>query len=90
MIPWIALSSWPVLSAVFYNRFTLPVALLATLLGGYLLLPNKTTWDLPLLPAFNKRTIPILAAIFLTMIYARHPSKTTLVAHGRGRWSIAK
>ena len=82
MMPWIALSSWPVLSAVFYNRFTLPVALLATLLGGYLLLPNRASWNLPLLPVLNKHTIPVLAAIFLTMIYARHPSKTTLVLEG--------
>jgi len=68
--PFLALSLWPVASFAFFRRYRLPLALCLTLLGGYLLLPEKTSFDLPLLPAFDKDSVPALAALLMLLILA--------------------
>ncbi|MEQ9258491.1 MAG: hypothetical protein RIG84_05290 [Roseovarius sp.] len=52
---------------------TLPLqrAIVWSLLGGYLLLPPRTDIDLPLVPDFNKTTIPNLCALALCILIAR-------------------
>lgn len=75
MIGWLALILWPGISVYFYNRLSLPLALCATLLGGYLFLPVKVGIDLPLLPPFDKISIPVLTALVLTAVALRRKNQ---------------
>lgn len=81
-IAWAALILWPVAAIVFYRKLSLPAALCATLVGGYLLLPVDVGLDLPVLPALNKSTIPALCALVLTIIAVRRPGNTYPVLPG--------
>lgn len=76
MTPWIALWSWPVISIVFFRTWPIPVAAAATLIGGYLLLPEATSYDLPLLPALGKGTVPSICALVLVFIASSDASKS--------------
>lgn len=67
--PLFAIFAWPVVSIVFFRRLRLPLAVLVTVVGGYLLLPSNTAFDLPLLPSMNKNTVPALAALCLAAIF---------------------
>lgn len=70
---WAALIFWPLVAAVLFRTLRLPVAFLATILGGYLLLPTKTVLDLPLLPSLDKYTIPVLAALVGVLLMSGRP-----------------
>lgn len=82
MIAPLALIIWPVISVIFYRVLSLPFALSATLIGGYLFLPALTSLDLPLLPALDKHTIPALSALVLTLIALRQPDQSWRVLSG--------
>ncbi|MEM9433525.1 MAG: hypothetical protein AAGA12_06340 [Pseudomonadota bacterium] len=64
---YIVLFSFPIVVAILFKRCDKPVALVASLLVGYLLLPERLKLDLPMLPAFEKETIPALAAFFILL-----------------------
>lgn len=68
---WVALGIWPFVAAAFFSSLRLPIALLATIIGGYLLLPPDTSFDLPVLPPFNKHTVPAFAAMLFVLIRTR-------------------
>jgi hypothetical protein len=72
---WIALFGWPLVAVAFYRRWSLPVATVATLIGGYLLLPHGIEKDFPLLPPLNKDTIPACAALLMTWLACRDPRR---------------
>ena len=61
--PLLALFSWPVVTWVLFKKYRAPIAMLAALIGGYLLLPTSVSFDLPLLPALAKSTIPVLSVL---------------------------
>lgn len=67
--PLLAILAWPFISIVFFKTMRLPLAVLVTVVGGYLLLPENTVLDLPLLPAIGKHTIPAVSAFFLALIF---------------------
>lgn len=67
MFPFVALFSWPVVSLAFFKRYSVSLAILLTIIAGYLVLPEKTEIDLPLLPALNKFTIPAIAALLIVL-----------------------
>ncbi len=69
--PLLALFAWPLVSIVFFQKLRLPLAILVTIVGGFLLLPTGTSLDLPALPSLNKVTIPALTALILALIFAR-------------------
>lgn len=69
MFPYVALFSWPLVSVVFFKRFGAPIAVLVTVLAGYLLLPEKTYVNLPVLPTLDKSTIPAIAALVLALTF---------------------
>lgn len=76
IIAWTALILWPIACIVFYQKMKLPTAFCITIVGGYLLLPENVNWDLPLLPALDKTSIPTLTALVLTAItLASQPRK---------------
>jgi hypothetical protein len=63
---------WPLLSLYFLKSKSIQSAVILIILGGFLFLPLKTSLDLPLLPAFDKYTVPILtllvASLFLRKV----------------------
>jgi hypothetical protein len=68
---WIALFSWPAASLVFWRLWNLPLAVVATMICGYLFLPEQVAINLPALPPLNKDTIPALAALLLIWLTPR-------------------
>ncbi|MDR9395612.1 MAG: hypothetical protein RI571_15065, partial [Roseovarius sp.] len=68
MVGNLALLIWPVVCAVLFNRLRIELALIWSILGGYLLLPPLVEFDLPLLPALNKFSIPSFSA-FLIIVF---------------------
>lgn len=65
--PLAAIFAWPAISAVLFKQQNVAVAILATIIGGYLLLPGKVALDLPMLPPLDKATVPALACLVFVM-----------------------
>lgn len=70
---WAALIIWPLVAVVLFKTLRLPIAMLVTIIGGYLLLPTQTALDLPLLPALDKQGIPALSALFGVLFFLKQP-----------------
>ena len=73
----LALILWPFLSGLLFATMRLQIALVATILGGFLLLPTATEFDLPVLPRFDKHSIPALSALFFCIIFVSRQSRET-------------
>jgi len=71
MVAYVALYIWPLVVIVLFNRCTLPVALIWSIIAGYLLLPTLVGVDLPLLPRINKDLIPSLSALLMAIFVTR-------------------
>ncbi len=56
------LAVWPVVAWMLFTRLDAARALIWTILGGYMLLPPVIGIDLPVVPDFDKYSIPNLAA----------------------------
>ena len=63
-----ALSVWPLITLILVLRLPFAHAILISLIGGYLLLPTQGGTNLPLLPTFNKATIPSLTLLLLGLL----------------------
>jgi hypothetical protein len=78
--PFAALFSWPVIVGILFSRLSVTYAIGFSIVGGYLLLPDATRINLPLLPAFHKETIPAFAAFAFALAYLsrirRNPAGT--------------
>lgn len=71
----LALLLWPGVVIVMFRSMSLERALIWSILGGYMVLPQVTEINLPLIPAFDKVTIPNLTAFVACMaIWGRMPS----------------
>ena len=68
--PLLALFVWPLISVVFFIKLRLPLAIILTILGGFLFLPENTELNLPGIPGLDKRSIPALTALVLALIFA--------------------
>ena len=68
--PLLAIFSFPVVVVILFRLLERPAALIWSILLGYLFLPTRTNWDLPLLPAIDKNTMPVLAAICCLLVMA--------------------
>lgn len=92
--PLLALFAWPLVSVAFFRKLRLPLAILVTIVGGFLFLPENTSLNLPGVPALDKRSVPALTALVLALVFAdrsvsevrpdglmpRHPALRLLVA----------
>ncbi len=58
----LALLSWPLVIILMFRFMTLERALIWSILGGYMLLPQVSEINLPGIPALNKTSIPNLTA----------------------------
>lgn len=82
LIAFAALFLWPLVTAALFRRLPPGRALIAALLAGYLLLPPAPAGiDLPVLPPFDKDTIPALSALVMVLIL--HRPGLTLLPQGR-------
>ncbi len=64
---YIALFGWPLVAIWAFKKWPPEKALLVTIVGGYLLLPLKTSVDLPVLPALQKDSVPAFIALLMTL-----------------------
>ena len=89
MNPFLAIFAWPIIVIILFQRHRAALALLISVIAGYLLLPEKTALDLPLLPALDKNTIPILASFLIAiLLLPRIKSETHLPAWVPKNWII--
>lgn len=81
MVPYIALFSWPFVSAIIFSRYSKAAAVLITILAGFLLLPEKISFDLPVLPPVNKNSIAAMAAaLFAATMAAKAQDKLPVLS----------
>ncbi len=70
--PLLALFSWPLAVVALARRFDPARAFVLAVLGGFLLLPVQAEFDLPLLPALTKQSVPVLSVLlFLALFRSR-------------------
>lgn len=62
LIAYAVLLLWPLVALILFSRLDTARALIWTILGGYMLLPPVIAIDLPMIPDFDKYSIPNLAA----------------------------
>ncbi|MEM1297810.1 MAG: hypothetical protein AAGH68_00930 [Pseudomonadota bacterium] len=73
-----ALLAWPLVAVVHFRILPRPNAVIWTVLGGYLALPVAVSYDLPILPAMDKSTLPALSALALCLLTTIRTSGTWL------------
>jgi hypothetical protein len=69
-IAYVALLIWPLVALYLYSRLPIGRATLWTILGAYLLLPVGAEIKFAGIPAFNKESIPNLAALICCVLSA--------------------
>ena len=63
----VALVGWPIIMIILARTLPWQNAVIASLIGGYLLLPTQGGFDLPLLPPVEKDTLPSLVMFILAL-----------------------
>lgn len=61
------LFGWPLVAIWAFKKWPPEFAVLVSIIGGYVLLPLKTMVDLPVLPTFNKDSVPALITLVLVL-----------------------
>lgn len=64
----IVLLAWPLVIYAMFRLMPLERALIWAILGGYMLLPEGTAFNPPMIPALNKITLPNLTALVIIML----------------------
>ena len=81
----LALLGWPAVVAVMFRTLSLERALIWSILGAYMIMPQLSAINLPLVPPLNKETIPNLAAFVACMaVLGRMPALLPEGWLGRG------
>ncbi|MEL6838749.1 MAG: hypothetical protein AAFP85_05620 [Pseudomonadota bacterium] len=83
LLAYFVLFTYPMVVIILFRRLPLPQALIWSIMGGYLFLPERTGIDLPLLPAFNKLLIPSLMAAIMCWFAPNPTSRQRRVSTGR-------
>lgn len=68
-LAYLVLFAWPLVAGMLFRLLPREKALIWTLLGGYLVLPSATSVKLPMIPVFDKHTIPAVTALVLCHIH---------------------
>ncbi|MEP5729180.1 MAG: hypothetical protein ABJL67_07370 [Sulfitobacter sp.] len=71
-LAYLMLAIWPVVCLVLFRTQKVERALIWSILGGYLFLPPLTEFNLPLVPAMDKVSIPNLSVLFIMLFAMRH------------------
>lgn len=80
----LVLYSWPIVVVLLFWKLDLPRALVVSILGGYLFLPERAGIDLPLLPMLDKTLIPSLVAGVMCLVMSRKRAARP----GMAGWSV--
>lgn len=80
-IAFLALILWPPVCVLLFLRLPLERAIIWSILGGYLLLPEGTALDLPLVPPIDKYSIPSVSAFVICVFVLRR--RVALVPESR-------
>ena len=67
----VAFLGFPLLALALFRVLRLPVAIAATAVGGYLLLPTQGGWDLPGLQPIDKNSMPAILALVFAALFGR-------------------
>ena len=70
-VAYLMLLIWPFVCLVLFRNLSLQRALIWSILGGYLFLPPLAEFDLPLLPALDKVSIPNLSVLMIIWLGTR-------------------
>lgn len=70
-LAYLMLAIWPVICLVMFRTLSVQKALIWSILGGYLFLPPLTEFNLPLVPAMDKTSIPNLSVLLIMMFAMR-------------------
>lgn len=71
MIAQAMLLGWPVLTLVLFLTMSTQRAIVASLVGAFLLLPFKLSYDFPGVPLLDKNSIPNIVAFLLALVLGR-------------------
>lgn len=80
-IAYLMLLLWPVVCLILFRTQKLERALIWSILGGYLFLPPLAEFNLPLVPAMDKVSIPNLSVLLLLLFAVK--DKVQLSPHSR-------
>jgi len=69
---------YPLIAMFLYKKMSVQKATFWTIVGGYMFLPVNTGIDLPLIPAFDKGSMPVLGAFLGCKYIAKQPIKLNL------------
>lgn len=69
MPPLLALFCWPFAVVALARKFPPALAFILAILVGFLLLPELTAFDLPLLPALDKHSVPVLSVLLFLALF---------------------
>lgn len=72
---YLMLAIWPVVCMVLFMRMPAPQALLWSVIGGYLLLPSATKFELSGLPDLDKSSMIAIGAGLGTLAFGRRPAR---------------
>jgi len=56
---------WPAVTILLFKKLSIERAVIWSILGAYLILPPRTGFDFPLLPPFDKESIPIISVLLI-------------------------
>ncbi len=68
---YVMLMIWPVVCAIMFRRLPFERAMIWCILGGYLVLPPLANFDLPLIPAMDKYSIPNISAFVICVVFLK-------------------
>lgn len=88
-LAYIALYLWPFVALILFRVYSRPRALVLTIISGYLLLPARVSINFPMLPTFDKDSVPAISAAIICMLLPRSSKALKAVGYAK-RHSIAK
>lgn len=77
---------WPVVVGILFTRLDRAQALIWSIFGGYLVLPQLVEIDLPVFPGLNKHMIPAVAAAFMVYFITKDRARDEPQPPPLGRW----
>tara|TARA_R110002072_G_scaffold119877_5_gene252798 strand:- start:3730 stop:5190 length:1461 start_codon:yes stop_codon:yes gene_type:complete len=86
-IAYLMLLIWPFVSLVLFRTLALERALIWSILGGYLFLPPVAEFNLPLVPAMDKVSIPNLS-VLLILLFGMKQKMHLIPASRAARWLV--
>ena len=75
-LAYVVLFCWPLLMVCIFAVMPRAQAIAVSIIGGYLLLPSRAGFDLPVLPTVDKTLLPALVAAILCLIMPDRAART--------------